>query len=804
MTDQQITYNEFIIRHHHDAMKTLASLTKEERVLVYYLRQAALVGRRIYADQMHRHNLKIIDLFNFLWSAGNIRPARVTLESVTELDAFYKDVETYFAYLIVNNGIYLIWENFRNKRTPKKLGLTHLTPDSLRGVLRGLPEEKKNLEVLTEIESTIFDDEVDHTAVVERSIAKSGVNIYAPGFTDEDFKNLSPADQTKLNAYFKKTLVTLPEKVETWSPFEIAGSRITDFDGKWLDERSHTPKTEVKLVPYSAAPGDKYERELRQACFWLQKAQEHASKFPALFDIHLITSLGLLIKFYELGDEGLFKLHCIEWLKSSSRIDYCHGFIESYNDPMGYRGFFQAEVTVQMESEQLKKLNKLIPSLEERLPFPPEFRGDGKVSSETKRTSSNASINTKIYGSGALGPGFRTAAYCLPNYEEIRTTHGSKQIIYPSTKNVGQLLAKEKYFALFKSPEEREWIAKFDPENNLDDDLWNFACILHETIGHGSGKFATHTFREGDQLLIAGKLYAVGDVINVTSENERELIGPYSHAMEEMRAEIIAMYLATHHLDELLALGFLGEPSVCTSCLTPSPSLSPEMEGKDGSKKVGVSRSSRPLLLKQIVTHAAAKGLRRLAQLTDDAKEVRGAHALANCTITNYLVRGGAVEIVGGTHGDSIRLTPPSSSLSSFSLLLSSSSLSSKEGEEVKHEVQTMGSPMYVRVKNVDLAIKLIKELAIIVQTIKSTGDGQEAKRLIETYGKPIHNMEQFMLLKKNLNLVRGNIKGFAHIYPHLEPVGGGGDDYISDCSFTLPKDIFESYRLECGVYSRL
>ncbi len=54
-----------------------------------------------------------------------------------------------------------------------------------------------------------------------------------------------------------------------------------------------------------------------------------------------------------------------------------------------------------------------------------------------------------------------------------------------------------------------------------------FLCLklfYMKTLGHGSGQLWKHTFQEGDQLTIAGKVYTVGETIPVTSNNLPQLL----------------------------------------------------------------------------------------------------------------------------------------------------------------------------------------------------------------------------------------------------------------------------------------
>ena len=105
---------------------------------------------------------------------------------------------------------------------------------------------------------------------------------------------------------------------------------------------------------------------------WLSKAHEHAQKHPAHFDEHIPKSLAHMLVYLKSGDENDFKKFSIEWLKTNSRIDFNFGFIETLDDPLAYRGSFEADVTI--KAVDMKKLNALLPALERQLPFPDAFK----------------------------------------------------------------------------------------------------------------------------------------------------------------------------------------------------------------------------------------------------------------------------------------------------------------------------------------------------------------------------------------------------------------------------------------------
>ncbi|MFH1831464.1 MAG: hypothetical protein ABH827_01545, partial [bacterium] len=517
-------FKEIAVLYNTNVTQLYNSLMPQERVFVYYLFRASLPGNRILADQLHRHGLEIADIFEHIINNQDKIAGALSIidsknvESKIDSAKFLEQAKTFLVYLWTNHGQYFLREHSNEKRTPNKLGLDLLTQENILAVLEStgfVDAQQKFLHVAP----VLFDDAIETTLCVPGSIADSAVNIYAPDFTEQDYAQISAQDQSKLNAYFY---------------VEHNGQRMP------------------KSMAYSV--DGKYGQELSVSAYWLKKALEHAQKYTQNFDEHIIKSLELLIKYLESGDEEYFKQHSIEWLKSSSKIDYNFGFIETYSDPKSQRGFFQAEVTIR--SVDIGILNKLLPELEKRMPLAQEFKRE-KIDSIP-----NASINEKILGVGELGPMFITAAYCLPNYSEIRSQHGSKQIMYPATKGLAAMKDPELARALFYLKDKADWLKKHDQDGKLARDIWDLQCILHETIGHGSGRLATHTFKEGENLAISAgdkQTHSIGDTVNVTSNNICELLDGYENTIEELRAEIISLYISVFNLPEILACGFLSD-----------------------------------------------------------------------------------------------------------------------------------------------------------------------------------------------------------------------------------------------------
>lgn len=643
------------------------SLKPEERVFAYCMVRASIPGNRIYADQLHRDAVEITELFKRIIATEDALAACTPYFDVPE---FIAQAKTFAVYLFAHHNQYFAKEFEDHKRTPSRLNLSLLTPENIIKALEATGHSDA-LSTIARLYNSLFVASIEPTVTVEGNIEQSAGNMYSPDFTEADFAQLSQEDRSGINNYFYIEIIN--------------GTRMP------------------RIMKYKI--GGRYSQELQVAHYWLNQAREYALQHPAIFDAHIPTSLEHMLRYLISGDENDFKKFSIEWIKTNSRIDFNFGFIEVYQDPKQYRGSFEADVTI--KAVDMQALNALLPSLEKQLPFPQEFKRENL---DTGAAIPNATVNAKLFATGEAGPVKITAAYCLPNYSDIRAEHGSKQIIYQQGKGLAELINPELARNLFMSKDHAQWLAKHDPQGTLDNDIWDVHVLLHETLGHGSGKLATHTFVHGDPLTINGTAYAIGDTIAVTNENSNEFVGKYDSGLEELRAEIIALYTSIYNFDELAAQGMF----------------------KEWPQKIGKQK-----LIECFIAHMAGHGIKRLLVQKDDATEVVQAHAQANTTILNYLLDHGRLELIEET----------------FML------------NGVAHTV------VDVHITDLAQAIEAVKALAIEVQRIKSTADGRALDALMKQYGACIRHPKYIKTLKANRQAVQGDLKEVAEIFPRLIPV---------------------------------
>lgn len=510
------------------------ALSVEEKKFCYCLSMAAIVGYPIGLFQFAPYPDAVAKIANYL--------AATDASTCQENAELYRQLQAYFLFLFSNYGVHNVRETENNKKVPADLKLPLVTPEALAGLGIKLSEDEAKF---------LFDKTFFPTATISEDIEHSGSHFYGKGFTTDLYNTLSGEQKGKLNAFFRVENGAV--KAEAYSNQGVCG------------------------------------RYLQAASAWYTRALEVARKSPQYFDAHTVESLEQLVKFYESGDEEDFKAHSRAWLKMKNpKVEYNAGFIEYYDDPMSHIGTYQADVTV--KSLNIDSLIKLLPSFEERFPFPREQKRKDMT------ILPNAAAAHKVMGLGGLGPVLSTIAYCLPNYNDMRSELGSKQVMYNQPSMSPE--ATERFKVIYFSEAERKTIEQYSPDLKLDSVIGSLCTTLHETIGHASGS----------------------NVEGVTNEIKKDNIGKWTNGLEEMRAEILALYTGIFFYDEIAKSGTLG----------------------DWPDKV-----PKEVMFNLMLNDIAGGGWQRWRSTPIGSTEVKQAHALADTGIMYYLIDNsdGALEL---------------------------------------------------------------------------------------------------------------------------------------------------------------
>lgn len=412
-------------------------LSLEQKILVYYLSEAALEGRDILFDQNGKYNLRIRKLLEAVYT--HFKGDRSTAE--------FKAFEVYLKRVWFSNGIHHHYAC--DKFVP---GFSDVY---LREIMTGiysslLPlKEGETVECLcTELFPVIFNPSVMpkrvNQADGEDLVVTSAANYY-DGVTQQEAEAFY-ADQKEKGSATEPVMYGM-------------NSRLVKEDG--------VLKEQVWKL------GGMYSSAIEKIVGWLRKAQavaENGEQFEVI---------SLLIEFYETGDLKLFDRYSIAWLKDTrSRVDFVNGFIESYGDPLGLKASWESIVNFKdlEATHRTETISDNAQWFEDHSPVDARFKKE-KVKGVSAKVITAAMLGGDLYPSTAIGIN-------LPNSNWIRSVHGSKSVTIGNLTSAYNQAARGNGFRdeFVYSKEELDLLDKYA---DVTDDLHT---DLHECLGHGSGK----------------------------------------------------------------------------------------------------------------------------------------------------------------------------------------------------------------------------------------------------------------------------------------------------------------------------
>lgn len=222
-----------------------------------------------------------------------------------------------------------------------------------------------------------------------------------------------------------------------------------------------SPEKKLYAVPYSIA----YETELEKLAQLLRDA---AALTPnaSLRNFLTLRADAFLSDDYYASD--------VAWMKLDAPIDVTIGPYETYNDELfGYKASFEAYITLRddRETAKLKAFAAHIQEIENNLPL------DARYKNPKLGALAPIRVVNEVMASGDGSHGVRTAAFNLPNDENIVREMGAKRVML---KNV-----QEAKFSQALQPIARLVLAA-DARKDLDFDAF-FTHILAHEMTHGIG-----------------------------------------------------------------------------------------------------------------------------------------------------------------------------------------------------------------------------------------------------------------------------------------------------------------------------
>ena len=455
-------------------------LEPKQKEMLYYLYEAARYGRDLIWAQNYKHNLLV----------------RHTLENIhthykgERNTANFKEFTVYLKRVWFSNGIHHHYSN--DKMFPEFdqayfAELVNNSPDAAWSLKEGQTLEQ----FIAELDVIIFDPTVASKMV--------SLDSSSDLLTSSATNNYDGVTQVEAEAFYQK----LMDKNDPEPVSYGLNSQLAKVDGK--------------IVERVIKVGGLYTEAIEKIVYWLEKASGVAENDKQK------AALDFLIDYYKTGDLKTFDKYNIAWVADvDSRIDVVNGFIETYDDPLGYRGAFESVVSIRdMEAtKRITAISEQAQWFEDNSPLM-----DNHKKAEVKGIS--AKVITVVTEGGDATPS-TPIGINLPNSNWIRTNHGSKSVnlgnivrAYNEAKSGGGVLEEFAY--------SEEEIKRSKEYGSLSDDL---ETDMHEVIGHASGQL-----EEG-----------VGTT--------KETLKNYSATLEEARADLVALYFLMN--PKLIEIGVMS------------------------------------------------------------------------------------------------------------------------------------------------------------------------------------------------------------------------------------------------------
>ena len=632
-------------------LKGFDALSLNQKLYIYCLAKATLMGRDITFDQQGKYNLRIRKTLEAIYRhykgiiGEAIENTETASDSTTHIETSsvcdseeFKAFEVYLKRVWFANGIHHHYgcEKF----------ITGFSEEFFYQLMEEISEEELPLkrgeskeDLLAQLVPVIFDQEVMPKRVNQTDgedlVKTSACNFY---------ENVTQAEVERFYARLKDASNPTP-------PSYGLNSKLT--------------KRNNEMIELVWKEDGLYSEPIKEIVSWLLKAQKFAENEGQK---HVID---LLVKFYRTGNLEDFDRYSIAWVQQhEGMVDFINGFIEVYGDPLGLKGTWEGIVEYKdLEATQrTQTISKNAQWFEDHSPVDPRFRKP-EVKGVTANVICAAMLGGEEYPASAIGIN-------LPNANWIRQEHGSKSVTIGNLTDAYNKAAQGNGFR-DEFVIDEETVALMNQYADITDDLHT---DLHECLGHGSGQLLPGT--------------------------DPDALKAYGNTIEEARADLFGLYYVADH--KLVELGLTPNDEAYKAqyySYLMNGLLTQTIRIKEGDKIEEAHMRNRALIAWWTLEHAE-----------------------------------GAVELV----------------TEEVSYASAKDALKDAEGNIVTTRT-------YVKVNDYEKLRHLFGELLAEIQRIKSEGDYEAARQLVEKYAVNIDPdlHREIMARYKKLNLAP--YKGFIN-----------------------------------------
>lgn len=412
-------------------------LSLQQKKMLYYLSQAAQMGRDITWDQKGKYNLQIRQLLEKIY----------TKYSGDRNSKDFKAFEKYLKQVWFGNGIHHHYSTDKFKPEFSEAFFKEQV-NALHDCCLPLNPGQTREAFIAEITPVIFDPNVMAKGVnqdgTQDVVATSANNLYGEGVT-----------QAEVEDYYAKI-----KDPNDPTPISYGlNAKVVKENGKIKEEQYRV--------------NGLYGPAIAEIIYWLDKAKNVAENDAQK------AYITKLIDYYITGDLRLFDEYSILWAEDTkSDIDFVNGFIESYGDPLGMTGSWESYVNFKNKksSARTEAISGNAQWFEDRSPVDPRFRKP-HVKGVSAKSITASMLAGDAFPATAIGIN-------LPNSNWIRSQHGSKSVTIENITEAYEMASHGNGF-------NEEFVIDAPTRKNMEDYLYITDMLhtdLHECLGHASGQ----------------------------------------------------------------------------------------------------------------------------------------------------------------------------------------------------------------------------------------------------------------------------------------------------------------------------
>ena len=445
-------------------LKGFEDLSLNQKLYIYCLSKATLMGRDITFDQQGKYNLRI----------------RKTLEAIFQHYQGNRESEEFQAFVVYLKRVWFASGIHHHYGCEKFV--PGFSEEYFYHLVEGIADDKLPLkkgeskeDLLDELVPVIFDPTIQPKRVNQTDgedlVLTSACNFY------ED------VTQEEVERFYAK----MKDADDPTPPSYGLNSKLTKRNGE--------------MVELTWKEDGLYGAAIKEIVAWLLRAQKFAENEGQK---HIID---LLVKYYRTGNLADFDRYSIAWVQQhEGLVDFINGFIEVYGDPLGLKGTWEGIVEYKdlEATKRTQTISRNAQWFEDHSPVDPRFRKP-EVKGVTANVICAAMLGGEEYPASAIGIN-------LPNANWIRQEHGSKSVTIGNLTDAYNKAAQGNGFR-DEFVIDQPTIDLINQYGDITDDLHT---DLHECLGHGSGQLLPGT--DPDALKAYG---------NTIEEARADLFGLY-------------------------------------------------------------------------------------------------------------------------------------------------------------------------------------------------------------------------------------------------------------------------------------